>query len=73
MSMLKREMQKGLRCYVSGHAIAGDNTSPVIDSRGKILKSPVLSTVLIELDTPPEGIPKQYNVPIDCVYWAKQK
>lgn len=73
MPMLKREMQKGLRCYVAGHAVAGDNTSPVIDSRGKILKNPVLSTVLVELDNPPKGIPKQCNVPVECVYWSKQK
>ena len=72
MPMLKHEMRKGVRCYVHGHSIQEDNKSTIIDSKGTILKNPVFSTVLVELDNPPKGIPKEFNVPVECVYWTNQ-
>lgn len=72
MSMLKHEMKTGVKCYVKGHAIQGDMRSPMIDSRGTIVASPLFSTVLVDLDNPPKGLESRCNVPLACVYWTKQ-
>lgn len=72
MSMLKREMKKGIKCQVIGHAIDGDMKSPLINSKGVILENPIFSTVLVELENPPVGINKRFKVPVGIVYWTKQ-
>lgn len=73
MGILKHEMKPGVKCYVRGHAVSEDPTSPMIESKGVILAVPMLNTVLIELKTPPKGVTKQYHVPVDSVYWTSQK
>lgn len=72
MSMLSIEMKAGVKCYVNGHFIRGDQKSPLISSKAVILERPTFSTVYLELENPPEGVDKRCRVPLEIVYWRKQ-